>query len=190
MKVFYWLARNAVPVPSGVLNPLPKTGIGSPVPSATTPPVASATDPPSAVRHDPPSAVRHDPLVRTAMKLPVPTARETLVATGGRITPVPPDKPVRQYPGVVGGADLSDGEHRSSLADVIESIQARVVHRSSQVGAADTGFIVGTYGLVVTNEHVVVNMRTVRIWSDLHGRSYEGHVLERDSTSDLAFVYD
>ena len=99
-------------------------------------------------------------------------------------TPAPPDKPVVNIQ-FVGAADLSD-ESKSSLADVIESIQASVVQIIAG-GSSGSGFIVGTDGLVVTNEHVVDNASTVRIWLT-NGQSYEGDVLERDTTSDLALV--
>ena len=99
-------------------------------------------------------------------------------------TPVPPDKPVVNVQ-FVGAADLSD-ESKSSLADVIESIQASVVQIVAG-GSSGSGFIVGTNGLVVTNEHLVDNARTVRVWLT-NGRSYEADVLEQDATSDLALV--
>ena len=99
-------------------------------------------------------------------------------------TPAPPDKPVVNVQ-FVGAADLSD-ESKSSLADVIESIQASVV-QIVEGESSGSGFIVSEDGLVVTNEHVVDNARTVRVWLT-NGRSYEADVLERDSTSDLALV--
>ena len=41
--------------------------------------------------------------------------------------------------------------------------------------------------MIVTNDHVVANARSVRVWFT-NGRSYEGDVLEQDSTADLALV--
>ena len=114
---------------------------------------------------------------------PTSTARNTPVSSDTD-TAMPSEKSVFNIQ-LVGAAALSD-ESKSSLADVIESIQASVVQiiagRSS-----GSGFIVGKDGLVVTNEHVVENARTVRVWLT-NGRSYEGDVLERDTTSDLALV--
>ena len=116
-------------------------------------------------------------------KSPEPTSTNTPVSSDTD-TAMPSEEPVLNIQ-FVGATDLSD-ESKSSLADVIESIQASVVQiiagRSS-----GSGFIVGKDGLVVTNEHVVNNARTVRVWLT-NGRSYEGDVLERDTTSDLALV--
>ena len=114
---------------------------------------------------------------------PAPSATKTPVPTDTN-TPTPPDKPVVNIQ-FVGAADLSD-ESKFSLADVIESIQASVVQIIAG-GSSGSGFIVGTDGLVVTNEHVVDNARTVRVWLT-NGRSYKGDVLERDTASDLALV--
>ena len=99
---------------------------------------------------------------------------------------MPPDNPVVNVQ-FVGAADLSD-ESKSSLADVIESIQASVV-QIVVGGGSGSGFIVSEDGLVVTNEHVVDNARSVRVWLT-SGRSYEADVMERDTTSDLALVKD
>ena len=99
-------------------------------------------------------------------------------------TPASPDRPVVNIQ-FIGAADLSD-ESKSSLADVVESIQASVVQIIAGSGSG-SGFIVDEDGLVVTNEHVVDGARSVRVWLT-NGRSYEGDVLERDETADLALV--
>ena len=85
----------------------------------------------------------------------------------------------------VGAADLSD-QSKSSLAEVIERIQDGVVQVTAGSGSG-SGFIIDEGGVVVTNEHVVRGRRTVGIWLT-NGRRYEGEVLARDSTADLALV--
>ena len=114
---------------------------------------------------------------------PMPTARNTPVSSDTD-TPTPSEEPVLDIQ-FVGVGDLSD-KSKSSLADVIENIQASVVQIIAG-GSSGSGFIIGKDGLVVTNEHVVDNARTVRVWLT-NGRYYEGDVLERDKTSDLALV--
>ena len=115
---------------------------------------------------------------------PLPSPDTSASESPDTNTPAPPDKPAVNIQ-FVGAADLSD-ESKSTLADVIESIQASVVQVVVS-GGSGSGFIVSEDGLVVTNEHVVDNARTVRIWLT-NGRSYEGDVLERDTTSDLALI--
>ena len=169
----------------GRAESLPSPDIGSPAPSATNPlsPVPSATKTPVPTDTNTPVPTDTNTPVPTDTNTPVPTDTNTPTPTDTN-TPTPPDQPVVNIQ-FVGAADLSD-ESKSSLADVIESIQASVVQIIAG-GSSGSGFIVGTDGLVVTNEHVVDNARTVRIWLT-NGRSYEGDVLERDTTSDLALV--
>ena len=97
---------------------------------------------------------------------------------------MPPDTPVVNIQ-FIGGADLSD-ESKSTLAEMIERIQAGVVQITSGSGSG-SGFIIDVDGLVVTNEHVVDGERSVDVWLT-NGRRYDGDVLERDATSDLALV--
>ena len=82
-------------------------------------------------------------------------------------------------------ADLSD-QRKSSLADLIESVQAGVVQITTS-GGSGSGFILSADGLVVTNEHVVAGTDRVGVWLT-NGRRYDGDVLERDATADLALV--
>ena len=114
---------------------------------------------------------------------PTSTARNTPVSSDTD-SPTPSGEPALNVQ-LVGAANLSD-ESRSSLADVIESIQDSVVQIITG-GSSGSGFIIRADGLVVTNKHVVGNARTVRVWL-INGRSYEGEILERDDTSDLALV--
>ena len=114
---------------------------------------------------------------------PTATARNTPVSSDTD-SPTPSEEPVSNIQ-IVGAADLSD-ESKSSLADVIESIQDSVVQIIAG-GSSGSGFIIRADGLVVTNKHVVGNARTVRVWLT-NGRSYGGEVLERDTISDLALV--
>lgn len=85
----------------------------------------------------------------------------------------------------VGAADLS-GESKSSLAELIERIQGSVVQITAGSASA-SGFIIDANGLVVINEHVVGNRASVSVWLT-NGRRYDGDVLERDATTDLALV--
>ena len=85
----------------------------------------------------------------------------------------------------IGAADLSD-QSKSSLAEVIEGIQAGVVQITAG-SASGSGFIIDASGLVVTNEHVVRGERSVGVWQT-NGRRYDGDVLAQDSTADLAIV--
>ena len=85
----------------------------------------------------------------------------------------------------IGAANLSD-ERKSSLADLVERIQAGVA-QIIQGGGSGSGFVVSDDGLVVTNEHVVGNARTVQVRLT-NGRTHEARVLETDAAADLALI--
>ena len=73
-----------------------------------------------------------------------------------------------------------------SFSDLIERIQASVVQIDTGEGSG-SGFIISRDGKVVTNAHVVYNRRVVNvIMTD--GRQYEGLVLGRNASTDLAMV--
>ena len=119
---------------------------------------------------------------------PIPTPTPTLPTLTAELVPTDAPSPTESPPlniQFVGAADLSD-ERKSSLADLIASIQAGVVQVDTGSGSG-SGFIIDASGLVVTNEHVVSGRRSVRVWLT-NGRSYEGEVLERNDTADLAVV--
>ena len=99
-------------------------------------------------------------------------------------SPTPPASPTINVQ-FFGADDLSD-ESRSSLADLIADIQAGVVQIDTG-SASGSGFIVDVDGLIVTNAHVVGNAARVSVWLT-NGRRYDGDVLERDATADLALV--
>ena len=99
-------------------------------------------------------------------------------------TSTPPDAPVLNVQ-FFGAEDLS-AESKSSLADVIESIQAGVVQVVTS-NRSGSGFIIDSSGLVVTNEHVVEGERNVNVWLT-SGRRHSAVVLQRDATSDLALL--
>ena len=121
------------------------------------------------------------PSPETSTPAPPATSTPTPPATN---TPASSDKPVVNIQ-FIGGADLSD-ESKSSLADVVESIQASVVQIVAG-GGSGSGFIVDAGGLVITNEHVVAGERSVGVLLT-NGCRYDGDVLERDATADLALV--
>ena len=86
---------------------------------------------------------------------------------------------------IIGGADLSD-ERKSSLSELVERVQGGVVQITAS-GGSGSGFISHPDGLVVTSEHVVGGDSSVGVWL-INGRRYDGDVLEREATSDLALV--
>ena len=119
--------------------------------------------------------------------LPSPAAPPTVAPPTNTPEPPPntPEHPCAQHPVRRRARDLSD-ERKSSLADLIESVQAGVVQITTS-GGSGSGFILTADGLVVTNEHVVAGADTVGVWLT-SGRRYDGDVLERDAAADLALV--
>ena len=164
----------SIPAPTYTSTPAP-TYTSTPVPPATSTPVPPATSTPV-----PPATSTPVP---PATSTPVPPATSTPVPTHTS-TPATPDRPALNIQ-FIGGGDLSD-ERKSSLADLIESIQAGVVQITTASGSG-SGFIITADGLVITNEHVVSGESSVRVWLT-NGRRYYADVLERDATADLALV--
>ena len=95
-----------------------------------------------------------------------------------------PDTPEPAFH-LIGAADLSD-ESKSSLAELIERIRAGVVQITAG-SFSGSGFIIDASGLIVTNEHVVRGADSVGVRLS-NGRRFDGDVLSRDSTADLALV--
>ena len=143
---------------------------GAPPPTATPP---TSTHTPVPALTSTPERVPTATSVAVDTPVPLPT-----------VTPLPPDAPVLNIQ-FVGATDLSD-ERKSSLADLIASIQAGVVQIVTASGSG-SGFIIDASGLVITNEHVVGSNSGVSVWLT-NGRSYGGEVLERNVTADLALV--
>ncbi len=114
---------------------------------------------------------------------PTPSPK-TSTPTPSASTPTPPASSTTNVQFF--GADDLSGESKSSLADLIADIQAGVVQITTGSGSG-SGFIVGADGLVVTNAHVVGSRARVGVWLT-SGRRYNGDVLERDTTADLALV--
>ena len=125
-----------------------------------------------------------DTLVPPPTSTPEPTPTNTAEAPPTS-TPEPPPRPVLNIQFNGAPADLSD-QRKSSLADLIESVQAGVVQITTS-GGSGSGFILTADGLVVTNEHVVAGTDSVGVWLT-SGRRYDGDVLERDAAADLALV--
>ena len=115
---------------------------------------------------------------------PLPSPSTSTPTPQATNAPAPSERPALNIQ-FIGAADLSD-ESKSSLADLIERIQASVVQITTGSGSA-SGFIISSDGLVVTNEHVVSGESSVGVWLT-NGRRYDADVLERDSTSDLALL--
>ena len=149
----------------------PPTGTHTPVPALTSTPTPHPPTPVSPTRAPEPESTATSVAADTPVPLPT-------------VTPVPPDAPVLNIQ-FVGATDLSD-EKKSSLADLIASIQAGVVQIVTG-GGSGSGFIIDASGLVITNEHVVGSNSGVSVWLT-NGRSYGGEVLERNVTADLALV--
>ena len=85
----------------------------------------------------------------------------------------------------VGDGDITD-QDKSSLAEVIDSIKAGVVQVIAG-SSSGSGFVIDKRGVVVTNEHVVRGQDRVGIRLT-NGQRYEGKILHRDPTTDLALV--
>ena len=156
----------SVPAPPATNTPLPPATI-TPAPPATNtsiPPVTSTPKPPAT-----------SALTQPAASTPAPSVKNTPTST---------DRPILNIQ-FIGAADLSD-ESKSSLADLIESIQAGVVQITTSSDSA-SGFIISSDGLVITSEHVVSGESSVGVWLT-NGRRYDADVLELDATSDLALL--
>ena len=141
--------------------------------------LAGCSDDPGKTAEPPPSSGTSTTVANT----PVPPATNTPVPSPPN-TPTSPDRPALNIQ-FIGAADLSD-ESKSSLADLIESIQAGAVQITTSSGSA-SGFIITADGLVITNEHVVSGESSVGVWLT-NGRRYDAEVLEQDATSDLALL--
>jgi serine protease Do len=53
--------------------------------------------------------------------------------------------------------------------------------------AGGSGFLISPDGYIATNNHVVEGSREIRVWSH-DGRSYEGHLVGTDPTTDVAVI--
>jgi serine protease Do len=53
--------------------------------------------------------------------------------------------------------------------------------------AGGSGFLISADGYIATNNHVVENSRDIRVWTH-DGRSYEGHLVGADPTTDVAVI--
>ena len=154
---------------------LPSSSTSTPAPPATKTPAPPSTSTPT------PPAANTPALPNTSTPMPSTTNTPAPPNTN---TPAPPDRPSLNIQ-FIGAADLSD-ESKSSLADLIESIQAGAVQVTTSSGSA-SGFIITSDGLVITNEHVVSGESSVSVWLTT-GRRYDANVLERDAISDLALL--
>ena len=95
-------------------------------------------------------------------------------------------------------ADISKSKQFNFVADVVEIIAPAVVHIEGQrrhdgfmghmmSSSSGSGFLVSEDGLVLTNAHVVQNMRNVTVTRS-DGSSLVGDIISIDRASDLACV--
>ena len=96
------------------------------------------------------------------------------------------------YESSLGDAQLLDS-YSQTVADVVDRV-GPAVSRIERVGADGaktaghgSGFVISPDGLIVTNNHVVADARTVRIAMP-DGFAGEGRVLGRDPDTDIALV--
>ena len=96
----------------------------------------------------------------------------------------------RQLGDLPNSEPATSGERLSSSgrsrAEMIKSIEAGLVQIVKPDGSG-SGFVVSQDGLIVTNAHVVGRNSSVEV-KFVDGRSYDGRVLGRDDTLDLAVV--
>ena len=115
----------------------------------------------------------------TATHVPLPTSQptETPIPTRVVITTPVPHHVTSLVPAVA---------PTPTLADVVRNIQPGLVHIITSSGTG-SGFVIDEDGLIVTNEHVVGNSRTLTV-RFVSGREYRGTVIGKDSAADLAVV--
>ena len=154
---------------------LPSPSTSVPAPLATNTPAPPATNTPI-----PPVTSTPTPPVTSESAQPAASTPAPVITN----TPTSTERPPLNIQ-FIGAADLSD-ESKSSLADLIESIQAGVVQITTDSDSA-SGFIISSDGLVVTSEHVVSGESSVGVWLT-SGRRYDAEVLELETTSDLALL--
>lgn len=85
---------------------------------------------------------------------------------------------------------VSKSEQFNFVADVVEIIAPAVVHiegHGRMSSSSGSGFLVTEDGLVLTNAHVVQNMRNVTV-TLTDGSSIVGDIVSLDQASDLAAV--
>jgi len=73
---------------------------------------------------------------------------------------------------------------------ISNSISAAVVRIEVKIGietGSGTGFIIKSDGLIVTANHVIADAQSITVYTT-DGSKYEGRVLARDTTHDLALV--
>ncbi|XP_078455657.1 uncharacterized protein LOC144935175 isoform X1 [Lampetra fluviatilis] len=139
--------------------------------------------------------------------IPSDRIRELLLQRPDTASPFPPELTALQARPLasITASDAQSGSqpHKSLrdrfnfIADVVEKIVPAVVHielysrhpffnRNISV-ASGSGFMVSEDGVIVTNAHVVVNKRYVKV--QLHdGESYEAFVVDADEKADIATI--
>jgi S1-C subfamily serine protease len=97
-------------------------------------------------------------------------------------TAVPGSRPTQAPPATTVARPDTD----LSVADLVKLAEPSVVRIETSTGVG-TGFVIGSDGYIMTNNHVVDGARTIRVtMSD--GGEYPGSIVGVDSRSDLALI--
>jgi len=91
------------------------------------------------------------------------------------------------------GGAVHTGSAGAARLDVAAQVDPAVVDIRTNLGledeaAAGTGIVIGSSGLVLTNNHVIRGATSIRVTDIGNGKTYKGTVLGYDVTNDVALV--